>query len=108
MKTLTRSDARSTRIVRAGPHQVAVDLYGNEGPPVLLLHGIPGGKGIWAKVAARLSHCQIFAPDLLGFGESSEPKLDPHFAGQAEMLAAPVGELGCKSMHIVGFDFGGQ
>lgn len=86
---------------------MAVDIYGDAGPPVLLLHGIPGDKGIWAEVAARLRHCQIIAPDLLGFGDSSEPEGDPHAAGQAAMLAALLEQLGMRSVHVVGFDFGG-
>lgn len=84
-----------------------MDFYGDDGPPVLLLHGIPGEKGIWADVAARLRQYQIIAPDLLGFGDSSEPQGDPHAARQAEMLALLIGELGLKSVHVVGFDFGG-
>jgi pimeloyl-ACP methyl ester carboxylesterase len=94
-------------MLRAGPHLVAVDFYGDDGPQILLLHGIPGDRTIWSAVARRLRGNQIVAPDLLGFGGSSEPIGNPHAAGQAEMLAALIGELGRQPVHVVGFDFGG-
>lgn len=92
---------------RVGDDVVAVDMYDGNGPTVLLLHGIPGWRGMWRNAAAHLDGCRIIAPDLLGFGESSNPLGEFHAAGQAAMIAALIRQLGCGPVHIAGFDFGG-
>jgi pimeloyl-ACP methyl ester carboxylesterase len=100
-----------TRIHRvelsAGVSLVA-DLRGCTGPPVLLLHGIPGSRRSWRYVIERLGEtCRVVAPDLLGFGDSSDPPGDFHAAGQADGLARLLDALGISRAHVVGFDFGG-
>lgn len=47
---------------------------GGDGPPVLLLHGIPETHLMWHRVAPRLAaHCTVVATDLRGFGDSGTP-----------------------------------
>jgi len=84
-----------------------MDLFDEDGPPVVLLHGIPGWRGMWRNTAGHLEGCRVIAPDLLGFGESSEPSGDFHAAGQAEMVIALLRRLAWGPVHLVGFDFGG-
>lgn len=96
-----------TRRVAVGGQRVAVDVYEHDGPTVLLLHGIPGWRGVWRNVASLLQECRIVAPDLLGFGESSDPRGDFHAAGQAEMIVDLIRCLAAGPVHVVGFDFGG-
>lgn len=90
-----------------GDHVVAMDMFGEGGPTVLLLHGIPGWRGTWRNTARHLEGCRVIAPDLLGFGESSDPSGDFHARGQAEMVVALIRRLACGPVHLVGFDFGG-
>lgn len=98
-----------TRHIMLGEDVVAVDVSGApDRAPVLLLHGIPGWRGIWREVADRLARARcVWAPDLLGFGESSEPPDDTHAAGQAAMVVSLIRRLGGGPVHLVGFDFGG-
>jgi pimeloyl-ACP methyl ester carboxylesterase len=43
---------------------------GGEGPPVLLLHGIPETHVMWHRVALQLAeHFTVIATDLRGFGD---------------------------------------
>jgi len=85
-----------------------VEQFGAEGPPVVLLHGIPGWRGTFAEVSASLGrHCRAFAPDLLGFGESDPPPDGAHAAEQAAAVIELVDALGLDRFHLVGFDFGG-
>lgn len=43
-------------------------------PNFVLLHGFGGGIAIWSKLIDQLSvHYNVFALDLLGFGQSSKP-----------------------------------
>ena len=100
-----------TRIERVelGPGWFLVaDLNGCSGPPVLLLHGIPGSRRTWRHVAEQLGEtCLVVAPDLFGFGDSSDPPGDFHAAGQADGLVRLLDGLAIAKAHVVGFDFGG-
>lgn len=98
-----------THRVRLGDHIVVTDVCGNPaGVPVMLLHGIPGWRGIWHEVAQRLApDACVSAPDLLGFGDSSEPQGDGHAAVQAAAIVALLRQRGGRPVHLVGFDFGG-
>ena len=94
--------------VALGKHVVAMDDFAAAGPPVLLLHGIPGWRGMWRNVARHLAaECRVISPDLLGFGESSEPSGELHASGQADVVVQLIRQLGCGPVHLVGFDFGG-
>jgi len=86
-----------------------VDVYGDDGrPPHLLLHGIPGWRGTWRRVAAILARDhQVFVPDLLGFGESAPAATDIHAEGQAAVLECLLDGLALGPVHLAGFDFGG-
>ena len=96
-----------THRLEVGGHDVSVDGYGSAGPAVLL-HGIPGWRGTWKSVAPFLAQeFQVYAPDLLGFGESDDPVGDFHAKGQAKMLLGLMNELNLAQAHLVGFDFGG-
>ena len=87
---------------------ITLDRYAGEGPPILLLHGIPGTRRTWAAVADRLCPMHaVIVPDLLGFGGSSEPPGDRHAPGQAVAMLELLSRLGIAGIHLVGFDFGG-
>lgn len=95
--------------VDCGSHRLAVDVSGRVGDPaVFLIHGIPGWRGTWREVAARLcSRAQVFAPDLAGFGQSSTAPSGFHACDHADVLIDLAGRLGLPRVHVVGFDFGG-
>lgn len=83
------------------------------GPPIVFLHGIPGGAASWREVAASLDASgygfDIIIPDLLGFGGSERPRTlaDLHAAAQAEAIDGLLAELGVGPAVVVGHDFGG-
>ncbi|MFI6364584.1 alpha/beta fold hydrolase [Nocardia sp. NPDC050630] len=87
---------------------------GGDGPPVLLLHGIPETHLMWHKVASRLAErFTIVATDLRGFGDSasppSRPDHSPHSmrtiaAEQVEVMAS----LGHDRFSVVGHDRGAR
>lgn len=87
---------------------LVADVTGSSGPPVLLLHGIPGSRRTWRRVVERLRlTCRVIVPDLFGFGDSSDPPGDSHANGQAHGLVHLLDRLGIETAHVVGFDFGG-
>jgi len=87
---------------------MTLDRYGESGPPVVLLHGIPGWRGTFSEVGRRLGRqCRAFVPDLLGFGESDDPPDGAHAAEQAAAVIELIDALGLRRVHLAGFDFGG-
>lgn len=79
-----------------------------EGPVVLLLHGIGGGRESWAPqmdtVSAR--YCAA-AWDMPGYGESP-PLAEMTFDGLADSLLDLLDERGWKDVHLVGHSMGGM
>ena len=89
-------------------HQVA-----GRGRTVLLVHGFPFERSMWAPQIAALQHGQrVLAPDLRGFGASAFPRgaapdvwtMEQH----ADDLAALLDALGEREpVVLVGFSMGG-
>jgi haloacetate dehalogenase len=87
---------------------------GGNGPPVLLLHGIPETHLMWHRVAPRLAeHFTVVATDLRGFGGSGTPPSTPDHApysmreiarDQVEVMRA----LGHRQFSVVGHDRGAR
>jgi len=91
---------------------LAYDCHG-AGVPLVLLHGWPGDRGDWRKVAAALrSDREVILPDLRGFGESDKHERDPASAYSAAAQAASVlglmDELGLREAVIGGYDVGSR
>lgn len=114
IRSRSRADADSAWVadpvfIGSGDYALAIDLAGDPGaPPVVLLHGIPGWRGTWRPVARRLAtRAYVVAPDLAGFGQSSEAPAHFHAADQAELIIGLIRRLGLRPVHLVGFDFGG-
>jgi pimeloyl-ACP methyl ester carboxylesterase len=77
---------------------------------VILLHGLPGSAAAWGEVQRELAqHCQVLAPDLLGFGASSYPRAYEELwaDAQADALIEVLERLGVEPAAVVGHDFGG-
>lgn len=58
-------------VVRTNGIELAVELAGH-GPTVVLVHGFPHTRAVWAEVMADLAaDHRVVAPDLRGFGDST-------------------------------------
>jgi haloacetate dehalogenase len=87
---------------------------GGDGPPVLLLHGIPETHLMWHRVAPRLAErFTVVATDLRGFGDSGAPPSTSDHApysmreialDQIEVMRA----LGHERFAVVGHDRGAR
>jgi haloacetate dehalogenase len=87
---------------------------GGEGPPVLLLHGIPETHLMWHRVAPQLARrFTVVATDLRGYGDSGKPPSAPDHApysmraialDQVEVMHA----LGHAQFDLVGHDRGAR
>jgi haloacetate dehalogenase len=87
---------------------------GGEGPPVLLLHGIPETHLMWHRVAPQLARrFTVVATDLRGYGDSGKPPSAPDHApySMREIAldqVAVMHALGHAQFDVVGHDRGAR
>ena len=89
-------------------------VSGGSGPPVLLLHGYPQCKALWARIAPRLAESHtVVAADLRGYGDSSKPENQPgnatySFRTMGGDMFGLMTALGHERFHLAGHDRGGR
>jgi pimeloyl-ACP methyl ester carboxylesterase len=79
-------------------------LWGDQGPPVLLLHGSTSHDGaiVWTDQRPLAAHYRLLVPDRRGYGASPGPAADtwePHIADALTLLGTGA--------HLVGHSYGG-
>jgi haloacetate dehalogenase len=88
-------------------------VISGSGPPLLLLHGFPQCKAMWARVAPQLtSEYTVICADLRGYGDSDKPlATDPTTYSFRRMAGDQLGlmqQLGFPRFHLVGHDRGAR
>ncbi|MEU7304328.1 alpha/beta fold hydrolase [Streptomyces sp. NPDC007189] len=86
------------------------DLGPSGGLPVLLIHGHPFDRTLWAPQAAALAEAgyRAITPDLRGYGRSSVTPGKVLLADFADDLAALLDHLGIERAVVGGVSMGGQ
>jgi pimeloyl-ACP methyl ester carboxylesterase len=91
--------------------RLAYDVAG-DGPPVVLLHGWPGDRTDYRRLAPMLVEAgrQVVVPDLRGFGESDKHAADGQYDAfaQARSVTGLIEELGLERPVLVGYDIGSR
>jgi pimeloyl-ACP methyl ester carboxylesterase len=89
--------------------EVAYGVFGEEGPPVVLVHGTPSRSYIWREIVGMLAdRHRVYVYDLLGFGESEGYEgQDVSIAAQGKALAELVEAWGLEGSEVAGHDIGG-
>ncbi len=88
---------------------VSFDRDGS-GPPLLLVHGLGGERGIWEPLLPfLLEQRDTIRVDLPGFGDSPvlEEGTTPTPAALAAAIAAQLDDLGLARVHVAGNSLGG-
>jgi 2-hydroxymuconate-semialdehyde hydrolase len=100
--------SRNKRKIRTFAGDVAY-LRQGQGPPLVLVHGIPSSSYLWRDVIDPLSATfDVLAPDLLGYGDSDKRlDADLSIAAQARYLVAFMESVGVHQAAVVGHDIGG-
>ena len=89
-------------------------VVGGSGPPVLMLHGFPQNRAMWARVAPILAErYTVVCADLRGYGDSAKPTCLPDRSNYAfrAMAGDQLGlmrALGFEQFHLIGHDRGGR
>ncbi|HUE26503.1 MAG TPA: alpha/beta hydrolase [Solirubrobacteraceae bacterium] len=98
---------REEQVVLHG-HRVSYRVAGDEGPVVVLIHGIAGCAEQWDQVMPLLAErYTVVAPDLLGHGRSDKPRGDYSLGAFAASVRDLLVVLGHRRATIVGHSLGG-
>lgn len=91
--------------------QINVREQGNEGLPILMVHGIPTNSLLWRHVQTHLQdQYRTYAMDMIGYGESDMPieSLDYTLNNQADGVKEVIESLGIRGeVTLVAHDHGG-
>jgi pimeloyl-ACP methyl ester carboxylesterase len=97
-----------SEFVQAGAHRIHYWTAG-EGPPLLLVHGVAMRAEDWAPLfhALKQRH-RIYAPDLLGYGQSDQPRdSDYSVATQADVVRGFMDAMHLQQPDVAGVSMGG-
>jgi pimeloyl-ACP methyl ester carboxylesterase len=108
---VTAWESLGTRTSVRGHELFVVDLpamAGQEGPPILILHGFPSSSFDWRQVAPVLrDRRRVILIDMLGYGLSDKPKDRPYsLFDQADMVESVVTDLDIPAVFLVTHDMG--
>jgi pimeloyl-ACP methyl ester carboxylesterase len=93
-------------LIEIGDLQIAYERKG-EGPPLVLVHGLPCNSREWRRQIEGLSaEFTVVAWDAPGAGLSSDPPDTFRLPDYADCLAALVDALGLGRPHVGGMSFG--
>ena len=112
---LTR--AQQYRMWRMGLQSESVTLSGypihylvaGEGKPIVLVHGLAGRAEDWLGIIPELTHkgYKVYAPDLLGFGQSARPDVDYSIALQESIVREFMDSQKLQQPDLAGWSMGG-
>jgi 3-oxoadipate enol-lactonase len=89
-----------------GEVTLAVDARG-DGPALLLIHGFPLDRSMWAHQVATLARWRRIAPDLRGAGFSDAPEQGYTMAAYADDMVRLLDRLRIERAVIAGHSMGG-
>ncbi|MEM6449989.1 MAG: alpha/beta hydrolase [Cyanobacteria bacterium P01_D01_bin.105] len=90
------------------PNYTAAYTDQGQGPPLIFLHGFLGSSSNWQQIIPELrSTHRCLAIDLLGFGDSSKPRLRYTIWHQVEFLQQFITALDLQHFQLVGHSYGG-
>ena len=84
---------------------------GGSGPPLLLLHGFPQTRAMWAPIAPDLAKTHsVICPDLRGYGASGKPQAVEaySFRAMAEDMRLLMAHHGHERFAVAGHDRGAR
>jgi pimeloyl-ACP methyl ester carboxylesterase len=100
-----------SHVVLVDGHRIHYYVQGAEnGQPVVLLHGLGGRSEDFTKLTPYLLKAgyRVYAPDLLGFGQSDEPHNASYsIADEADIVVGFLDTVGLERVDLGGWSMGG-
>lgn len=91
-----------------GEHDGTAYVFGGDGPPVVLVHGMGLNRDMWGwQLAPLVQRFRVICYDLLGHGESAAPPADCAMDHLVAQLDALLDHLGIDRCALIGFSLGG-
>ncbi len=107
-KGVTMGSGIERNVVRVNGIQLHYLRAGDEGPPMVLLHGWPQTSYAWRKVLPVLArHYRVVAPDMRGMGRSDKPASGYDLRTVSTDIWELVRALDLERPYLVGHDWGG-
>ncbi len=97
-----------SNFVQVGTHRIHYWVAG-EGSPLVLVHGVAMRAEDWAPLVRALAkRHRVYAPDLLGYGESDQPRdSDYSVAVQADVVRRFMDTMRLQKADVAGVSMGG-
>jgi pimeloyl-ACP methyl ester carboxylesterase len=102
--------AHSSNVTIAGHRMHYYVLGPNDGPPVVLVHGLGGQAEDWRNLAPflRAAGYRVYMPDLFGYGRSEKPAdFSYSIPDEASTVVAFIDAMGLKKVDLGGLSMGG-
>jgi pimeloyl-ACP methyl ester carboxylesterase len=88
--------------------RLSYTIIGDEGPPLVLVHGSWADRGDWELVVPALAeHFRVLTYDRRGHSQSERPPGQGSYDEDAADLAALIEQLDLAPAHVVGLSSGG-
>jgi pimeloyl-ACP methyl ester carboxylesterase len=88
--------------------EMEVDVVGDAGPAIVLLHGLGGSRLVWSDAARPLAReARVFVPDLRGCGLTTRGDAEWTLARAAADIEGMARRLGLQGAVVVGHSLGG-
>jgi pimeloyl-ACP methyl ester carboxylesterase len=88
--------------------EIEVDLAGDSGPALVLVHGLGGSRKTWSGLLPLLARgARVHVPDLRGCGNSARGTAPYTLARAADDIEGVAQALGLSSYFLVGHSLGG-
>jgi pimeloyl-ACP methyl ester carboxylesterase len=84
-------------------------LVGGTGKPLVLVHGLAGRSEDWIALIPYFVHdgYKVYAPDLLGYGQSARPDVDYSISLEEDIVKQFIDSQGLKQPDMAGWSMGG-
>ncbi|MEE8132766.1 MAG: alpha/beta hydrolase [Nitrososphaerales archaeon] len=82
---------------------------GNNNKHILFIHGLGGSAESWtSNIDVFANYFHIFAPDLIGFGNSDKPKINYDMKLFTKFIDRFMNSVGIKKTNLIGSSMGAQ
>jgi 4,5:9,10-diseco-3-hydroxy-5,9,17-trioxoandrosta-1(10),2-diene-4-oate hydrolase len=100
--------AVQNKYIKVGNIKARYLMAGDNGPPLILVHGLGASAEIWKDNIRQLAAAyRVYAPDLIGFGHTDKPDINYSPFDFVVFLQDFINALGFEKVNMIGLSLGG-